>query len=229
MGELRYQLLVFDWDGTLADSIAHITAALQAAVHEAGLAPPAEEALLAVIGLGLDQVFAELFPSLPAPGRERLTAAYRRNYLLVTAEPVPLYPRVREIIPTLCRQGYILAVATGKSRRGLNRALDESGLGMYFHTSRCADETFSKPHPQMLFEIMETTGIPPERTLMIGDSHHDLQMAGNAGVAGIAVNYGAQPAHRLLEFDPIASIQDLSELAEWLEHQPRMDEHHDGS
>jgi phosphoglycolate phosphatase len=229
MSDLRYQLLVFDWDGTLADSIAHIIAAMQSAVCEADLAPPAEDALLAVIGLGLDQAFSELFPSLPAPARGRLAAAYRRHYLLATTEPVPLYPRVREIIPALCRRGYTLAVATGKSRRGLDRALEESGLGGYFQASRCADETISKPHPQMLFEIMETVGAPPGRTLMIGDSHHDLQMAGNAGVAGIAVNYGAQPVHRLLEFNPIASIHDLAELATWLDNQPRTDEQHDGS
>lgn len=229
MTDLRYQLLVFDWDGTLADSIAHIIAAMQAAVREAGLAAPTEAALLAVIGLGLDQVFAELFPSLPAAAREELATAYRRYYLLATTEPVRLYPRVREVIPAFCRQGYTLAVATGKSRRGLDRALEESGLGGYFHTSRCADETFSKPHPQMLFEIMEAAGAAPERTLMIGDSHHDLQMAGNAGVAGIAVNYGAQPAHRLLEFNPVASIHDLAELAAWLDNQSRMDKHHDGS
>ena len=229
MADLRYQLLVFDWDGTLADSIAHIIAAMQAAIDDTGLSARPEEDLLAVIGLGLDQAFADLFPSQPAHARGKLAAAYRRHYLQATTEPLPLFPRVREVIPALRRQGYTLAVATGKSRRGLNRALDVSGLGVYFHTSCCADETFSKPHPQMLFEIMETTGVPPERTLMIGDSHHDLQMAGNAGVASIAVNYGAQPAHRLLEFNPIASIHDLTELAVWLEHHPRMDKYHGGS
>ena len=216
----EYRLLVFDWDGTLADSIAHIVNAMQAAIRAAGLQPCPVEELLAVIGLGLEQAFAELFASLPHSAHERLAAAYRRHYLLATTEPVPLYPRVREIIPALYRRGYALAVATGKSRRGLDRALDESGLGGYFQASRCADETFSKPHPQMLFDIMETVGVPPEQTVMIGDSHHDLQMAGNAGVAAIAVNYGAQPAHRLLEFNPIASIHDLAELAAWLDNHP---------
>ena len=215
----RYRLLVFDWDGTLADSIAHIVGALQAAIEELGLAQPPQEELLAVIGLGLELAFATLFPALSADAHARLAAAYRGHYLR-SAASVPLFPRVTEVIPALHRQGYLLAVATGKSRRGLQRALDESGLGPYFAASRCADETFSKPHPQMLLEIMQVLDVEPGATLMIGDSHHDLQMAGNAGVDAVAVNYGAQPAGRLLEFNPAASIHDLDELLAWLDTAP---------
>lgn len=215
MTDSTYRLLVFDWDGTLADSLGHITSALNGAIAESGLEPRPQEDLLGIIGLGLDEAFLHLYPRLPAADRARLADAYRRHFLSVSAEPIPLYPRAREIVAALHEHGFSLAVATGKSRRGLDRALAESGLEGYFHASRCADETFSKPHPQMLLDLMEILDVAPEHTIMIGDSQHDLQMAGNAGVASIAVNHGAQPAQRLLEFNPIASVHDLEELALW--------------
>lgn len=216
MPERRYRLLVFDWDGTLADSIGHIVTAMDAAIAEAGLGPRRKQELLDVIGLELEQAFAQLYPALTAPDRRELAAAYRRHYQRLAAAPITLFPGVSEVIAALHAGGYRLAIATGKSRRGLDRALAQSGLARYFHTSRCADETFSKPHPQMLIEIMERLGVPPEQTIMVGDSHHDLEMAKNAGVASVAVNYGAQAARRLLEFNPIASIHDFAELAVWL-------------
>ncbi|MEJ2761740.1 MAG: HAD-IA family hydrolase [Gammaproteobacteria bacterium] len=216
MPEGRYHLLVFDWDGTLADSLGHIVAAMDAAINEAGLEPRRERELLDVIGLGLEQAFAQLYPQHSASETAGLAAAYRRHYRYLADAPVTLFPGVSEVITALHTGGYRLAVATGKSRRGLDRALTQSGLGPYFHASRCSDETFSKPHPQMLIEIMERVGVPPEQTVMVGDSHHDLEMANNAGVAPVAVNYGAQPARRLLEFNPIASIHDFAELAVWL-------------
>lgn len=218
MPEDRYRLLVFDWDGTLADSLGHILAAMEAAISEAGLAPRRQQDLLDVIGLGLEQAFAQLYPQHSTSENAGLAAAYRRHYRHLTDAPVPLFPGVREVIAALHAGGYWLAVATGKSRRGLDLALGQSGLAHYFHASRCSDETFSKPHPQMLIEIMERLGVPPAQTVMVGDSLHDLQMANNAGVAPVAVNYGAQPARRLLEFNPITSIHDLAELAVWLEN-----------
>jgi len=211
-----YRLLVFDWDGTLADSLGYITTALAAAIDETGLEPRREPDLLGIIGLGLEQAFASLYPALGPPERERLAAAYRQHFLRLSAEPIPLYPGARESLALLRERGYLLAVATGKSRRGLDRALQESGLENWFDASRCADETFSKPHPQMLLDLMEQLAVQPGETVMIGDSQHDLQMAGNAGVASIAVTHGAQSARRLLEFNPVASIHHLGELAPWL-------------
>lgn len=211
-----YRLLVFDWDGTLADSLGTITAALAAAIAETGLEPRRREDLLGIIGLGLEEAFAALYPALGQPDREQLSAAYRRHFRRLSAAPIPLYPGARESLALLRERGYLLAIATGKSRRGLDRALQQSGLGGWFDASRCADETFSKPHPQMLLDLMEQLAVRPGETVMIGDSQHDLQMAGNAGVVSIAVTHGAQSARRLLEFNPVVSIHHLGELAAWL-------------
>lgn len=216
MTERRFEVLVFDWDGTLSDSLPSIIAALQAAIAETGLAARHDAELLGIIGLGLDEAFEQLYPGLGQGDRERLVAAYRRHYRAAASAASRLFPGAETVLRKLRHRGYLLAVATGKSRRGLDRSLADTGLEDCFHATRCADETFSKPHPQMLRDIMECLAVEPHNTLMIGDSRHDLQMAANAGVAAVAVTYGAQPAGGLLEFNPLTKINNLTELAAWL-------------
>lgn len=211
-----YQLLVFDWDGTLSDSLRFIVAAVRGAIRDMDLPARDEDEIRGIIGLGLFDASNRLFPGMSEPDCHRLAENYRQHYRILAADPVPLYPGAAEIIPALHEQGYMLAVATGKSRRGLNQALGDSGLSRYFALTRCADETFSKPHPQMLEELMDLAGVSAAETLMIGDSEHDMQMARNAGVEAVALAHGALPASRLLEFQPVACFEALHELPPWL-------------
>jgi len=212
----RFDLLVFDWDGTLADSLDSIVDTVQAAADSAGLPQRNRKQLLSIIGLGLDAGIASLYPDATEPVRAKLAESYRERYRDRAAEGIRLYPAAADTVRELHMQGFLMAVATGKSRRGLELAFQQSGLKDFFHASRCADETFSKPHPGMLQEIMTDLDIDPGRTLMIGDSQHDLQMATNAGVSALAVNYGAQTRERLLEFAPLDCLDSLRELPGWL-------------
>ena len=222
MNNRKYRLIVFDWDGTLADSVAQIVSAMEHAIARHGLANPGAGAIRSGIGLGLMELVSRLFPDLEQEIHLRVASAYREHYLTTAADVTPLYPGAGETIKVLHAAGYCLAVATGKSRRGLERSLEQTGLREYFHATHCADETFSKPHPQMLREIMELLDIPPPRTLMIGDSEHDMQMAKNAGVSPVAVNYGAQDPRRLLDFNPVMLLQTLPDLTAWLERQSEL-------
>ncbi|MEX2353435.1 MAG: HAD-IA family hydrolase, partial [Gammaproteobacteria bacterium] len=157
-----------------------------------------------------------LYPEIESRLHDELVRNYREHYLATAIGNTVLFPKVESTLEKLLAQGYQLAVATGKSRRGLDRAFQETRVGKYFQVSRCADETFSKPHPQMLYEIMESLDTSPGETIMVGDSEHDLQMAANASVSSIAVSYGARAIERLLEFNPETGIHCLSELPEWL-------------
>lgn len=212
----RFELLVFDWDGTLLDSAAAIVAAIQAASRDLGLPEPPEARARHVIGLGLHAALQYALPELPEESYPRLVARYRHHYLS-NDRSLQLFTGAAEMIVGLANQGFRLAVATGKSRQGLDRALQHSGLGACFHATRCADECFSKPHPQMLDELMDELSVVADRTLMIGDTTHDLEMARNAGVACVAVSYGAHPAAALDALSPIARLETLEELARWLE------------
>jgi phosphoglycolate phosphatase len=212
----RFQLLIFDWDGTIADSLHQIVNAIRFAINELGFPERDEELIRSIIGLGLNEAFERLFPGIDAVQCKSMASHYREFYLSTTSDGIRLFPDVAETIKLLYDNGHDLAVATGKSRRGLDRALRESGMFEYFHYTRCADETFSKPHPQMLEEIMEIFASGPEQALMIGDSEHDLQMAVNAGVASAAVTYGAQNSKYLLKFKPVACFNNLRELPQWL-------------
>ncbi len=212
-----YQLLVFDWDGTLADSLEQIVAAMQQAVDSMSLKRRSAEAIRNLVGLGLAETAVRLYPELDKQEIDKLIQRYRESYIALSAAPLRLFPGAAELIEALHQRDYRLALATGKSRVGLERALRESGIGHLFHSSRCADETFSKPHPQMLQELMDALGIDRRAALMIGDSEYDLQMANNAGVSSIAVNYGAQSAQHLLKFKPLLCLDRLSELLPWLE------------
>lgn len=206
---------MFDWDGTLSDSAAHIVIALQAAFRDLDLPVPEDNAARYVIGLGLQDALSFLNPGLPADRYHEVTARYRHHFLAGDAA-IRLFPAVTEGLAKLEASGYLLAVATGKSRRGLDRALEATRLAHHFHASRCADEGHPKPHPEMLEVLIEHLGATPERTLMIGDTTHDLQMARNAGVAAVAVSYGAHPVPELERLEPLVCVGSFGSLMEWL-------------
>lgn len=213
----RFELVVFDWDGTLLDSAAAIVAAIQASCRDLDLPEPSDAQARYVIGLGLGDALRTAVPQLPPDDYPRMVERYRHHYLSRDRE-LALFVGAAELVRELGERGHLLAVATGKSRLGLDRALAVSGLAAHFHSSRCADECFSKPHPQMLEELMEELGAAPERTVMIGDTSHDLQMARNAGVASLAVAYGAHEAEALQAHGPLEVFSRVEDLAQWLRH-----------
>lgn len=211
----RYDLIVFDWDGTVMDSTAVIASSIQAACRDLGLPIPSDETARHVIGLGLDQALRYAVPDMPEAQRPDLVARYRHHFL-AQDEAIPLFEGARETIAELHQAGYWLGVATGKSRLGLERAMESSGMKGYFHAIRTADQTFSKPNPAMLFELMEELAVSAERTLMIGDTTHDVQLAQNAKVDVVAVGHGAHPPEQLLELQPLALVDDFTALRRWL-------------
>lgn len=211
----RFDLIVFDWDGTLMDSAGAIVASIQAAARDLGLAPPSEDRARHVIGLGLGEALRYALPELEASRHEELAERYRHHYLAQDHELV-LFDGAAEMVQALGEAGHLLAVATGKSRKGLDRALGQSGLGYHFHATRCADECHSKPHPQMLEELMDEFAVPPVATLMIGDTTHDLLMARNAGVAAVGVTHGAHTMEALAEAMPLHLARDIGDLRRWL-------------
>ncbi|MEO8331949.1 MAG: HAD-IA family hydrolase [Gallionella sp.] len=211
----RYDLIVFDWDGTVMDSTAVIAGSIQAACRDLGLAIPDDETARHVIGLGLDQALRHAVPDMPDALRPDLVARYRHHFL-AQDENIPLFDGAKETIAELHAAGYWLGVATGKSNAGLSRAMESSSMKSFFHATRTADQTFSKPDPAMLFELMEELGASAGRTLMVGDTTHDVQMAQNAGVDVVAIGHGAHPPEQLQELNPLALVQDFAELRTWL-------------
>jgi len=211
----NYDLIVFDWDGTVMDSTAVIAGSIQAACRDVGLPVPSDEAARHVIGMGLKDALQYAVPEASDDMYDQLAASYRRHFLAHDAS-IPLYSGARETIAELHGKGITLAVATGKSRNGLDRALHSSELGGYFHASRTADETFSKPHPAMLLELMDELAVPPERTLMVGDTTHDLKMAANARVDALAMTHGAHPEEHLSMLKTVAMLGNFDELRGWL-------------
>lgn len=214
-----FDLIVFDWDGTLMDSVAKIVACFKAALADVGLPPLAEDQIRHIIGLGLAEALVALLPQVDAAIRERVADRYREHFLHHDQTPMPLFPGVREGLEQLHRAGFRLAVATGKARRGLDRVFRETQLGSLFCVSRCADETCSKPDPRMLFDILAHTAVAPERALMIGDTTFDLAMATAAGVPSLAVSYGVHSRARLLAHHPLACFDSFNEVYEWLTRQ----------
>ncbi len=214
---MKLRLIIFDWDGTLADSEARIVASMQAAFRQTGLAAPAPGAVRQVIGLGLEEAMQTLLPGLDAGSMKILAARYRYHYLADQALPSPLFDGVRDTLDRLRGMGYRLAVATGKSRAGLERALSETALAEFIDGSRCADETRSKPHPMMLDALMEEFGLAAGACLMVGDTAFDLEMAGNAGMAALAVGYGAHSRETLMHYNPLTCLDDIRQLPLWLE------------
>jgi phosphoglycolate phosphatase len=186
----RYDLIVFDWDGTVMDSTAIIAGSIQAACRDLKLTVPDDETARHVIGLGLLQALRYAVPDAPEEMYEPLVARYRHHFLSQN-DTIPLFDQA------------------------LDHALESTQMGEYFHATRTADRTFSKPHPAMLIELMEELDVSPQRTLMIGDTTHDLQMAINAGVDAIGVTHGAHPEDQLRELKPVALLNDFIELRAW--------------
>ena len=199
----KYSLLVFDWDGTLMDSKAQIVNCMQSTIKELQEEPRSDAQISNIIGLGLEEAIVSLYPLMDGKRVSHMAQTYREFYLYKDKTPSPLFPGVVEMLTELRNQGYDLAVATGKSRRGLDKGLRETSLHELFPITRCADETRSKPHPQMLEEILVDHNAEPQQALMIGDSEYDLQMAQNANVDSLAVSYGVHDLIRLLKQDPV--------------------------
>lgn len=211
----RYKLLIFDWDGTLMDSTAAITQALRCACGDLRLRVPTEDEARYIIGLGLQDALERLLPELDAAAYPRLVERYRHHFLQRDGDTA-LFPGTAEALRRLHAAGHLLAIATGKSRRGLDRALKATGLEGYFHRTRCADEGHSKPNPEMLNCLLEALGVPASEALMIGDTTHDLDMARAAGVDGLGVAYGAHRKEALLGSRPVACVDRGEELWQWL-------------
>ena len=215
MARKQFDLIVFDWDGTLMDSTSAIVKCIQASARDLGLPIPHDDDASHVIGLGLHEAMQAVMPHIDPAFYPRMVERYRIHYLSKHHELV-LFDGVRDMLNELSQEGYFLAVATGKSRVGLNRALNAVGLLSLFDATRCADETFSKPHPAMLQELTRELGQDLKRTVMIGDTSHDLLMANNAGAAGVAVQYGAHPLEQLDACKPLYSAATVGQLHQWL-------------
>jgi len=197
------------------DSVAKIVRCFAAALEDAGAPDPGEDAIRHIIGLGLGEAVAELLPGTDAALRDRVVERYRQHFLHLDQTGMELFPGVRAGLEDLSARGFMLAIATGKARRGLDRVLRDTGTAHLFCATRCADEAFSKPHPRMLEDILEQAGLEPDRALMVGDTTHDLLMAQNANVDVVAVGHGAHPAERLQELNPLALLGDFTELRTW--------------
>jgi len=212
---MAYSLVVFDWDGTLMDSTHSIVSAIQAACRDLELPAPSVSNASWVIGLSLESALRHAVPQLTPALVPRFLQRYRVHYLSRDAE-LKLFDGVQALLGELAARGTRLAVATGKSRVGLDRALAATGLGPMFDATRCADETFSKPHPAMLHELMDELGVEPEQALMVGDTSHDMQMAANAGVHALGVAYGAHTREELQGCSPQAVLDSVDHLREWV-------------
>ena len=211
----RFRAIVFDWDGTLVDSTALIAGALRNACAAIGCPVPSETDARFVIGLGLADALAHVAPGLDAHEQRALLGHYRTHYLDGEAA-IPLFDGAYAMLEELDAAGFLLGVATGKTRVGLDRALAAKGLAGRFHATRCADEGFPKPHPDMLRVVMDRLAVQPAETLMIGDTTHDLDLARNAGAHAVAVAYGAHDVEGLRSRSPLALVHSLAELRQWL-------------
>ena len=211
----QVRLIVFDWDGTLMDSETEIVHAMSAAIDEMELEKRSIDQCRNIIGLGLKEAIDTLYPGRDEAFRHQFVERYRHHWFSNT-QTSELFPGARETLHLLKESGFILAVATGKGRTGLDKVLLATGLETVFSATRCSDEAQSKPHPQMLLEILQELGIAPHQALMVGDTEYDLLMAMGAGVAPIAVTYGVHERERLLEHQPLACLDNISELLDWL-------------
>jgi len=213
-----YSLIVFDWDGTLIDSIEQITTSLQVASKKVCGENLTEEAARNVIGLGLQEAIAQLHPDKPQALVHQIADAYRQHYLHENTVPARLFDGVPEMLDELFNKGFTLAIATGKSRVGLDHSLREHPVSHYFTTTRCAGENKSKPHPEMLLGILNETRTDAGHALMIGDSEHDMMMAKNANVDAVAVTHGAHTADRLMAHKPLLCLNRVADLTGFLSH-----------
>lgn len=214
-----YSILIFDWDGTLMDSAAHITTCMRNAIALTNAETRTDTEIRNIIGLGLDEAVQHLYPEASQGLVRQIVEEYRQEFLVRTQHGSELFGGARETLYALARQGYYLAVATGKSRRGLDKVLDETGLSGLFSITRCADETRSKPHPQMLEEILTDYDAVPQDALMIGDSEYDLLMASAIGMDSLAVSYGVHELERLLRQQPRGHVDSVAGIPDWLAEQ----------
>lgn len=211
-----YSLLIFDWDGTLMDSAAHITRCMSNAIAHVGAESRSDAQIRDIIGLGLDEAVQQLYPDATPHLCRDIVHEYRQEFLVRSTHGSELFTGTRETLMQLMQQGYDLAIATGKSRRGLDKVLAETGLAPYFPITRCADETRSKPHPQMLEEILTDFNAKPSDALMIGDSEYDLLMANNMKMDALAVSYGVHSLQRLLQYQPRGYVHSVADIPQWL-------------
>jgi phosphoglycolate phosphatase len=211
----RYELVIFDWDGTLMDSTGLIASCIQQSCRDMGLPVPPESEAKWVIGLGFLQSVEHVAPGLDRVRALELAESYRRHFVAREHE-APLYEGIPELLAGLRGRGRRLAVATGKARRGLDRALAASGLGPFFEATRCADEGFPKPHPDMVLRILDETGVDPSGAVLVGDTTHDLELAANAGIDAVAVSYGAHDEALLRERSARHYAASVAQLSRWL-------------
>lgn len=216
MNSRRYRMVVFDWDGTLMDSAAKIVNCFRAAARDVDVPVPSPDAVRGIIGLGLTEALAELFPGTSELERSRLMEAYRVHFLERDETYTGLFPGVAAGLATLRDDEFVLAIATGKARRGLDRVLGETAVGHLFAASRCVDEAVSKPHPQMLRDILAHTRIDSRDALMVGDTTFDLKMATAAEMDALAVSYGAHPVEPLLAENPVGCVDDFAAVVRWI-------------
>lgn len=210
--EVRF--IVFDWDGTLMDSEAQIVSCLHAAIADLQLEPMSDDTVKDVIGLGLREAIDTLVPGRDAVFQQAFVQQYRQHWF--RSESSSLFAGVHATLD-ICRQhNLLLGVATGKARRGLQRVLEETGLASCFDATRCADETLSKPHPQMLLELMEELEVSPEQTIMVGDTEYDMEMATNAGACKVAVSSGVHTEARLSRHAPLVCLERVADLPGWM-------------
>lgn len=213
---MKFDLIVFDWDGTLINTIDWIVHCLQKAGQEYGFLAPEPQAAKDVIGLCIDNAVATLYPDANQETQKEIVTSYSNTYFSKKLSHEDFFPGVYDMLVRFKESGYQLAVATGKTRNGLIEALRATNTQDLFDITRCADETASKPNPKMLHEILDFTQIPPERTLMVGDSVHDLQMALNAHVPSVGVACGANSKESLMQYQPLLCLQQPTELLNFI-------------
>ncbi len=212
----KYELVIFDWDGTIIDSQSHIMNSMKNAIIDEGLDVPEDADIRHIIGLSLHRAIETLFPELPYEIIDRLATNYRRHFFENSHPDSELFSGVEDVIRDLHASGYYLAVATGKGRHGLDIALDKTGLEHYFHITRCADETRSKPDPMMLDEILTDLDLDPEQAIMVGDTSYDMEMASNINMDCIAVTYGMHDKQHLETTQPTHFIDSIDQISQFV-------------
>ena len=212
----NYDLVIFDWDGTLMDSEAKIVRCFEQAMGDVGLPSPGAGAIRQIIGLGLKEAITHLLPEVSEQMYLDVAEQYRQHFLHHDQTAMGFFPNVQENLRQLESHGYMMAVATGKARRGLDRLLKEWDMENQFVATRCADEAFSKPHPKMLEDLLEQTGVSAQRAIMVGDTTFDMEMASNAGAHSLAVSYGVHDREQLIAYAPQACVNSFDEVRAWL-------------
>lgn len=212
-------LVIFDWDGTLSDSEGKIIQCMQAAADSLSFTPLTDHSVREIIGLGLPEAIKVLYPGIDPAGVVALRDGYSKHFIEADQQPSAFFPTAMDTLEALRESGHQIAVATGKSRRGLDRVLTNLGLAGYFHATRCADETASKPHPKMLFELMQELQVEGGSAVMVGDTSYDMEMAQRADMPRIAVSYGAHTVERLASFEPELCVDQLSDMLDWVQRE----------